>query len=209
MSAEQVDTGGLDAGHGAEIDVPGIVMRVRRACDLSQRDLGSALGLAQSQVARIESSQRRVDLPLLVRILALAGMRIAVLDRHGAEVIPVPKDVLRDHADRRMPTHLDVREPSDPPTSVLLKPHTGRPSPRGWYHHRAARDRQRHAGGPDRVQDQPTVSELAERERARRAERLRHARHVAVTLLDVECSCLSACWDGRGCIDDCACRCDP
>src|SRR5215204_126736 len=115
MSAEQLNGGGFDGVDAAEIDVPGIVMRVRRVCDLSQRDLGAALGLDQSQVARIESSRRRVDLRLLVRILALADLRIAILDRDGVEVTPVPKNVLRDNADRRMPAHLDVREPSDMP----------------------------------------------------------------------------------------------
>ncbi len=207
MSAEQDYRGEFDGVDSAEIDVAGIVMRVRRVCDLSQRGLGVALGLDQSQVARIESSRRRVDLPLLVRILALAEMRIAVLDRDGVEVTPVPKDVLRDNADRRMPAHLDVREPSDTPMSALLKPHSGRASPRGWYHHRAIRDRRRNAGELDAIRDQPTVSGVAQRKRERHAERF--APHRAVTLLEVDCTCLSGCWESRGCVDDCACRCEP
>lgn len=209
MSGDEVAGSGLDRVDAAEIDVPGIVMRVRRICDLSQRELGVALGLDQSQVARIESSRRRVDLLLLGKILALAELRIAVLDRDGVEVIPVPKDVLRDNADRRMPAHLDVREPSDAPMSALLKPHSGRASPRGWYHRRAIRDRRRSAAGSHALMDQPTVSGVAERERERNGERLQHARHLAVALLEVECTCLDGCWESRGCIDDCACRCDP
>ncbi|MBT2498190.1 helix-turn-helix domain-containing protein [Agromyces sp. ISL-38] len=209
MSRDEVHGSGLDRVDAAEIDVPGIVMRVRRICDLSQRDLGLALGLDQSQVARIESSRRRVDLLLLVKILALAEMRIAVLDRDGVEVVPVPKDVLRDNADRRMPAHLDVREPSDAPMSALLKPHSGRASPRGWYHHRAIRDRRRSAAGSHALNDQPTVSGVAEREGEQNAERLQHARRLAAALLEVECTCLDGCWESRGCTDDCACRCDP
>ena len=209
MHAAEIGAGEIGAAEigAGEIDVPGIVMRVRRMCDLSQRDLGNALGLDQSLVARIESSRRRVDLPMLVRILALAEMRIAVLDHDGVEVAPVPKNVLRDNADRRMPAHLDVREASDTPMSALLKPHTGRASPRGWYHHRAMRDRRRNAGESSPVQDQPMVSSLAERRR--HAEHVQHARQLAVTLLEVECTCLGGCWESRGCIDACACRCDP
>ena len=207
MSGGQMCRGGLDGLDAADIDVPGLVLRVRRVCDPSQRDLGVALGIDQSLVARIESSRRRVDLPMLIRILALAEMRIAVLDRDGVEVTPVPKDVLRDNADRRMPAHLDVREPSDTPISVLLKPHTGRATPRGWYHHRAMRDRRRNEGESSPVQDQPIVSGLADRRR--QAERVQRARQLAVTLLEVECTCLGGCWESSGCIDACACRCDP
>ena len=103
---------GDDAGVDVPaVDVPGLVMRVRRMCDLSQRDLGGSLGLDQSQVARIELSRRPVELSLLARILLLADLRIAVLDRDGIEVMPVPRDVLRDSAGRRMPAHLDAPRP--------------------------------------------------------------------------------------------------
>jgi transcriptional regulator with XRE-family HTH domain len=211
IDASEIDAGKIDASEidAPEIDVPGIVMRVRRVCDLSQRDLGVALGIDQSQVARIESSRRRVDPLLLAQILALAGMRIAVLDRDGVEVVPVSKDVLRDNADRRIPAHLDVREPSDAPRSALLKPHTGRASPRGWYHHRAMRDRRRNAGEVHDTEDQPTLSGVAQRKRELRAERLHGARHRAVTLFEVDCTCLGGCWEGSGCLGDCECRCEP
>jgi len=195
-------------GDAAYLDVPGLVMRVRRMRDLSQRELGALLGLDQSHVARIESSRRRVDLPLLVRILALAELRIAVLDLDDAEVVPVPHDVLRDNGGRRMPAHLDVRDPTDPPMSALLKPHTGRASPRGWYHHRPMRDRRRAAGEAHPALDHPTLSGLAQRDADRRNARLRHAQRRAPMLLDHDCTCSAACWAGAVCTDDCRCRCE-
>jgi transcriptional regulator with XRE-family HTH domain len=208
MSEERPDGSGPDRVDAGEIDAPGIVLRVRRLCDLSQRDLGALLGIDQSHVARIESSRRRVDLPLLVRILALADLRIAVVDRDGKEVSPIATDVLRDNAGRRMPAHLDVRAPSDRRTSVLLNPRYDRSSPKARYHHRAMRDRRRIAGASGAIQDQPTASGVAQRERERHADRLELARHRAVTLLEVDCTCLDGCWEVGGCVNDCACRCE-
>lgn len=190
------------------LDVSGLVMRVRRICDLSQRDLGDAIGLDHSQIARIESSRRRVDLPLLVRILGLAGMRIAILDRDGNEVLPVAPDVLRDNAGRRMPAHLDVRAPSEWPTSALLSARYDRSAPKASYHHRAMRDRRRIAGESDAMQDQPTLSGVAQRERGRHDDRLQRARHRAVTLIENDCTCPVACWSSPGCTAGCLCRCE-
>ena len=195
--------------HATSIDVPGLVMRVRRTCDLSQRDLAALLGLDQSRVARLESGPQRVDLSLLAEIFELAGMRIAVLDRNGAEVAPVPHDVLRDHAGRRMPAHLDVRPRHDRPTSALLHGHADRADPPAWYHHRAGRDRRRveHGIGPETVTDQPTVSELTRYERDRRAARVRVARHAASSL-GSECECADECFERGACSRDCVCRCE-
>jgi transcriptional regulator with XRE-family HTH domain len=201
----EVDGAGGDA---VPLDVPGLVMRVRRTCDLSQRDLGAALGLDQSQVARIESSRRRVDLPLLARILSLADLRIAVVDRDGVEALPVPHDVLRDNAGRRPPAHLDVRAPSDRPMSALLNAHRDRVTPRAWYHHRARRNRRRVVQGASAMQDQPTRSDLARLERDRLAARLDEVRQRAATLLEFDCACPDECWGSRGCVDTCTCRCE-
>lgn len=194
---------------GAGPDVPGLVMRVRRTCDLSQRDLGAAIGLDHSQVARIESSRRRVDLSMLARILSLAEMRIAILDRHGNEVQPVARDVLRDNAGRRMPAHLDVRATSDRPISAMLDAHYNRPAPQAWYHHRARRDRRRVMRAIGVIQDQPTQSGLAQLERDRLAARRHEVRQRAATLLDLDCVCLSGCWESRCCMAECACQCEP
>jgi HTH-type transcriptional regulator/antitoxin HipB len=196
------------AEYGRGPDVPGLVMRVRRTCDLSQRDLGAAIGLDHSQVARIESARRRVDLSLLARILSLAGMRIAVLDRDGVEVIPVPRDVLRDNAGRRLPAHLDVIAPSERSVTALLDAHSTRPAPHAGYHHRATRDRRRVMRDPDAMPDQPTRSSLSQLERERRVARLHDAQQRVATLLDSDCTCASECWESRGCADSCTCRCE-
>ena len=209
MTTDHVDQA-KDGGavEGRVIDVPGLVLRVRRACDLSQRDLGKAIGLDQSQVARIESARRRVDLSLLAAILALAGYRIAILDRHGVEVAPVPGDVLRDNAGRRMPAHLDVRAVADRPTSALLDTHPDRPSPQAWFHHRQRRDRRRARHGSHGETDQPTVSGLASLEHGRRRERRQAVRARAGALLMVDCTCGDECWTSGGCADACTCRCE-
>ena len=209
MTTDQVDEP-KDAGaaEARAIDVPGMVMRVRRTCDLSQRELGAAVGLDQSQVARIESARRRGDLPLLAEILALAGYRIAILDRHGVEVAPVPGDVLRDNAGRRMPAHLDVRPLADRPTSVLLDGHSDRPSPRAWYHHRLRRDSRRAERGMGALPDQPTFSDLARLEHGRSSERRRAARVFAAALLDGDCTCRDECWTRGCCAEACTCRCE-
>ncbi|HET6672356.1 MAG TPA: helix-turn-helix transcriptional regulator [Agromyces sp.] len=167
------------------VDVAGYIMRVRRLCDLSQRELGAVLGLEQSQVARMESSQRRVDVPLLSEILSLAGLRIAVVDEDGMEVAPVPHDVLRDNADRRMPAHLDVRPKSDPPRSTLVDTHPGRAVPRAWYHHRTKRDRRRAGRDARSIPDQPTSRSIANAERERRRTR-RRAVQERIAMLDTE-----------------------
>ncbi|WP_156402003.1 helix-turn-helix transcriptional regulator [Agromyces sp. Soil535] len=207
VGPEGTGPGGI-GGEGPAIDVPGLVMRVRRTCDLRQRDLGNALGLDQSQVARIESARRRIGLPLLARILALADLRIAVLDRDGVEVVPVPHDVLRDNAGRRMPAHLDVRVPSDRPVSAMLKAHHDRPMPQAWYHHRPERDRRRVTRDAGAIDDQPTLRGLALLERDRRAARTRDVRQRAAALLELDCSCSSTCWERRACADACTCRCE-
>lgn len=196
------------AAEARGIDVPGMVLRVRRARDLSQRELGAIVGLDQSQVARIESARRRVDLPLLAAILALAGYRIAILDRHGVEVAPVPGDVLRDNAGRRMPAHLDVRPFPDRPTSALLDAHHDRPSPSAWYHHRLRRDRLRAERGRGGELDQPTYSALARLEHGRRTARRRAVQARAGALLDSDCTCRDDCWTGGRCADACTCRCE-
>ena len=182
-------------------DVAGFVMRVRRMRDLSQRDLAAELGLDASQVSRIETSQRRVDVDAFVHILSLAGLRLAVLDVDGNEVAPVPHDVLRDNAGRRMPAHLDVRPPSDPPRYTLVDTRRDRATPQAWYHHRPMRDRRR-AGSHDRrnggVDDQPTRGELdrARWQHQRARDEARGA--LAGSLLATACACRDGCWRDEG-----------
>ena len=87
----------------------GIVRRVRRIADLSQRQLAKAVGVAPSTIGKIEASTMLPSFPLLQRILGVAGLWLAVVDVLGHVVQPMEdwKDV-RDGAERRYPSHLDT-----------------------------------------------------------------------------------------------------
>ncbi|MCD2441786.1 helix-turn-helix domain-containing protein [Agromyces sp. SYSU K20354] len=185
-----------------------MVMRVRRAGDLSQRQLASAVGLSQSQIARIESASRQVDVVTFVAMLSLAGMRLVVVDRDGVEVDPVSTDVLRDHGGRKLPAHLDVRPTWDPPATALVDGYRHRPAPKAWYHHRQQRDRRRGELGIDASVDQPTRRDIAGAEQVARATRLAEASRRAHALLAGDCACTAACWEHAGCAPNCECGCE-
>lgn len=61
-------------------------MMAREEAGLSQRELAERAGVAQSEIARIESGKREPSIPTLQRILAGAGVelrfRLAPLDDH-------------------------------------------------------------------------------------------------------------------------------
>ena len=64
------DPAGLNARDPTSVlDVSGIVRRLRRTSDLSQRDLARMVGIDQSQIARIEASHRGIDVQLFAQIL--------------------------------------------------------------------------------------------------------------------------------------------
>lgn len=64
----------------------GLVMMAREEAGLSQRELAERAGVAQSEIARIESGKREPSIPTLQRILAGAGtelrFRLAPVDDH-------------------------------------------------------------------------------------------------------------------------------
>ena len=64
----------------------GLVLMAREEAGLSQRELADRAGVAQSEIARIESGKREPSIPTLQRILAGAGLelrfRLAPLDDH-------------------------------------------------------------------------------------------------------------------------------
>lgn len=191
-----------------ELDPARLVVRVRRMADLSQRDLAAVLGVSSSTVARIETGAAMPSLACFQRILALAGCRLSVVDASGEELVPVSDDALRDNAGRRFPAHLDADPPDEVPTLRRLMPRHDRPPAKGWYRHRAKRDRRRVAEGTP--VDHPTYGEIAadaQRERFRRRRlQLLLAKEVPPA---PECLCDAACWLGEECVGDCQCQCEP
>ena len=189
-----------------ELDVPGYVRRVRRLADLSQRELAARLGLSRAQVGRLETGERDVSVSTLTAILRLAGLRLRVVDASGAEVAPVPSGVLRDHAERHFPSHLDVTGPGGTPAHRGADPRKGLPAARGWYtlRNRRAEDRER-LGTPH---DHPTPEGL------RRARLEPLARRRAEWLErqgpdpESECGCPDACFEEL-CLPACPCQCEP
>lgn len=91
------------------LPVPGLIRRVRRIADLSQRQLADHVGVARSTIARIETGARTPGLPLLMRLLAVADLRLVVVDSGNRLVEPMRVwDDRRDGAERRYPAHLDI-----------------------------------------------------------------------------------------------------
>jgi transcriptional regulator with XRE-family HTH domain len=170
MEPTRSTAGRLDRTPG--IDTSGYVRRARRLADLSQRDLASAVRIAQPRIARIESGGA-ISVEDFARILASAGLRITVVDREGTPVEPMPNDVLRDGGGRRQPAHLDVHaRPELPTTRLLLR--SVDPVPRAsWYYRRSDRDRLRLRDGRGAADEQLTARAIASRAAARSPRRSR------------------------------------
>lgn len=188
------------------------VVRLRRHADLSQRELAARLGVAPSVIARIETGQVAPSADLLSRILAIAGLRLVVIDSAGELVDPVAEDLARDNAGRRYPAHLDVHPVESASADYQWRPRHERQAPKAWFQLRPERDRCR-AGLPS-VPDQPTVSDLAEYRRLvlqQRAERLRAQAAVWAASQPPEppCSCDLECMESGPCRPTCLCQCEP
>jgi transcriptional regulator with XRE-family HTH domain len=73
-------------GEAAKTVAAGLVVMAREEAGLSQRELAERAGVAQSEIARIESGNREPSIPTLQRILAGAGLelrfRLAPIDDH-------------------------------------------------------------------------------------------------------------------------------
>ncbi|MBA2307799.1 MAG: helix-turn-helix transcriptional regulator [Pseudonocardiales bacterium] len=92
-----------------EFDVVGTVRRVRRIADLSQRELAAKASVSHSTVARIEAGTVLPSLAMLDRLLAVAGLELAIVDHEYRLVLPMlDRDDIRDGAERRYPSHLDT-----------------------------------------------------------------------------------------------------
>ncbi|WP_203567079.1 helix-turn-helix domain-containing protein [Aestuariimicrobium ganziense] len=92
-----------------DIDLPGIVRRVRRILGVSQRGLAQRLEVSASTVARWETGAAEPAFSMFATMLDLAGLRHEVVD--ADQVHPAPmggRDDVRDRRGRRFPAHLDV-----------------------------------------------------------------------------------------------------
>ena len=87
---------------------PGLVRRIRRRLDVSQRGLAALLGVSQSAVARWETGRTSPRVSTLERLLELAGLTTRVHDEDGAEAEPMRDDGARDRRGRRFPAHVDL-----------------------------------------------------------------------------------------------------
>jgi transcriptional regulator with XRE-family HTH domain len=208
----------------ADFDLPGLVRRIRRRADLSQRELAERIGLSKSAIAAAESAQRGLDVRALARAAEQAGLRLALVDEQGQELAGMADDAVRDLGGRRFPAHLDTLFSDQ--RADRFEHRYDRPLP--WFtfdRHREHRDHVRRGSGtpddhhPERPGDSPQ-ERRAERRREywrRRAEERERAflagelAHLPEPFL---CTCPSACDE----LDDrsgtpvhapeCPCRCD-
>lgn len=209
MGATQGEVdGGRDEGDGVKggvFDGARYIVRARRLADLSQRELAEAIGLSRAAVGRLESGASRVDAATLSVILEQAQLRLAVVDGDGREVDPIPSDVLRDHAGRRFPGHLDARPPVDAPAD-RVDSRRGGPPARGWYYQRSARAYRRgRLGVPV---DHPTTSGLRQDTLDARRHAIAASRARQREAVESECGCLDACFE-LACLEACPCQCEP
>ncbi|MEI2774699.1 MAG: helix-turn-helix transcriptional regulator [Tetrasphaera sp.] len=187
-------------------DVVGLLLRVRRRADLSQRDLAAELGVSAATIAKWESGLRPVPIDVLVSALRLADLTLQVVSPDGSAVAPFPKNTLRDNAFRRFPAHLDLDPPEDVPALRRVFPRYDRPPAQAWYALREERDRRRTTGGVS-PEDHLTEDSLA----ALRAQRRRDGpppRRAPGPVWEMpECTCLDECFE-TVCVPECPCRCE-
>jgi transcriptional regulator with XRE-family HTH domain len=89
--------------------VAGMLRRARRSADLSQREMAEATHVAKSTLAAAEACTRDLPASALVRVVDVAGLRLALVDTDGAEVPPMDAGAVRDMGRRYFPAHLDTR----------------------------------------------------------------------------------------------------
>lgn len=87
----------------------GVMLRaLRRAADLSQRELAGRAGMQHVMVSRIESGKtRNPSFRTVERLVHAAGGR---LDCDASGVEPIPHERSLDNANRHFPAHLDLRD---------------------------------------------------------------------------------------------------
>ncbi|MCW3812889.1 helix-turn-helix domain-containing protein [Micromonospora sp. DR5-3] len=118
----------------------GIVRAVRRRADASQRELARFAGVHPTTIGRIEAGSLMPSIAMLRRIISVAGFRLAVVDDSGRVLKPMrDRADLRDGAERRYPSHLDVVTDPEPGEWWADRYGLARP-PETFYRDRAVRD---------------------------------------------------------------------
>jgi transcriptional regulator with XRE-family HTH domain len=205
--------------------LPGMLRRIRRLVDMSQRELARAAGVAPATLGRAEAGgDLRVS--QLARIGAVAGLRLALVDDQGREPAPMTGTAVRDAGGRLFPAHLDTRHGDD---DWWGGPHRPRlVNPRYTFDRdRSLRDLRRGGDLPADHHQPEDGDSLAERAAARRAEVLRREAARRLELFrarcaagfppspgwELDCTCPAACAEldvGERPVHapDCACGCD-
>ncbi|MEU4788980.1 helix-turn-helix transcriptional regulator [Micromonospora tulbaghiae] len=119
---------------------PGIVRAVRRRADASQRELARFARVHPSTIGRIEAGSLTPSLTMLSRIVGTAGFRLVVVDEAGRLLKPMrDRADLRDGAERRYPSHLDIVTDPEPGEWWADRYGLARP-PETFYRNREVRD---------------------------------------------------------------------
>jgi HTH-type transcriptional regulator/antitoxin HipB len=206
-----------------EFELAGMLRRIRRRADLSQRELAQRCAVSQSLVAKVETGERDLPVRTLVAAARLAGLRLALLDDGGDEVLGMAVGAVRDTARRRVPAHLDTRFGDEDWWHGNERYSRSQP----WYTFdrvRPVRDywRRRRGLADDHqlphADDSPAVRKARRAEAARRRREEDYRQRVALGLtqppVEFDCTCPPLCdelddYSGRPVhTEDCTCGCD-
>ncbi|MGY1844912.1 helix-turn-helix domain-containing protein [Modestobacter sp. SYSU DS0875] len=204
--------------------LPGLLRRIRRTGDLSQRELAEHLGVSKSAIAAVECGARGLDARVLERAAELAGLRLVLLDEQGREAPGMTDAAVRDGAGRLFPAHLDTRHGDE---DWWGGEHLPRATPPRYTfsRERRYRDGRRRLSGtagdhhrPEPGDSLPDRARARAQAAARRAAEERRRRFLAgerpPPSPDPVCTCPPGCdvllvagerWPH---VEDCPCRCD-
>ena len=206
------------------LSAAGLLRRIRRVADCSQRELAERIGASKATVAAAESGRRDLSISLLCRAASLVGGRLVVLDASGAELTPMDLDAVRDAGGRLFPAHLDTRHGDDRWWGGEHRPRTRQPR-YTFDLDRSSRDSRRRAGAfaedhhvprpGDSLEDRAAARrETAWRRREEQRRRWLATRPAREPDWGTGCTCPPGCEYAEGRNEDlshdevCACRCD-
>ena len=90
--------------------MPGMIRRIRRILDVSQRGLAALLDVSQSVVARWETGRTSPRMSMVDRLMRMARVEMSFRDEEtGTPVRPMRADGARTHGGSRYPAHVDLR----------------------------------------------------------------------------------------------------